>query len=251
MPSLLLQSVRNRQPLSLLLAAGSQQSLNTYSVWPVQSGLKLTANSHRLKNVLRKQLATSTILTHQQTSFQTGLARLFFHHSWLNENSPCCSTSNVSMQILRGLIFREKKKSCSPSTKPHMKGPEALSPCPPHHPGSQVAEGIVKAKASEHPPSTGLLQTHSPDGRLSLWLKKDKNEKSCMAQKGWMEKSCHPGLRRESQDAQKIFVTKTTVTILPSQNPLLEAFFWTSQLKGWSQAAFWPDDLGTLCPVPC
>lgn len=65
-------------PLSLLLAAGSQQHLNTYSSWPVQSGLKLTANSHRLKNVLKKELATSTILTHQQTSFQTGLAGLCF-----------------------------------------------------------------------------------------------------------------------------------------------------------------------------
>jgi len=83
----------------------------------------------------------------------------------------------------------------------------------------------------------------TPDGRLSLWLKKDKNEKSCMAQKGWMEKSCHPGLRRESQDAQKIFVTKTTVTILPSQNPLLEAFLLnisTERLIPSSFLARWP-----------
>lgn len=77
MPSLLLCSARNRMPLSLLLAAGFQRSLNTYSALPVQSGLKLAANNHRLKNVFKKKLDTSTNLTHQQTSFQIGLGLCF------------------------------------------------------------------------------------------------------------------------------------------------------------------------------
>lgn len=52
-------------PLSPLLAAGFQKSLNTCSVLQVQSGSKLNVNKLKmLKNVFKKKLSLTTILPH-------------------------------------------------------------------------------------------------------------------------------------------------------------------------------------------
>lgn len=75
--------MRNRRPLSPLLAAGFQQSLNTYFVLKVQSGSKLNENKWRLKNVFQIKFSLPSFPI--TISSQLGLTSLHFS-LWILES---------------------------------------------------------------------------------------------------------------------------------------------------------------------
>lgn len=127
--------MRNRRPLSPLLAAGFQQSLNTYSVLQVQSGSKLNANKCRLKKVFKKKLALTIILPqNNQFPIRTEQSSLF-----IMDFGVCTSSASIfSVSLCRyvKLSFSDTSQHCSPPTKTGSRHAEA--PCPQPFPPMQA-----------------------------------------------------------------------------------------------------------------